>query len=325
MSGEEVMSSGAPQQARVAQRFHVNIPLPAKLDLRGNLASNWKRFKRIWDNYEIASRLRNESKELRTAALLSCIGIEGFETYEGLEWANDDEKTDIDIVLEKLKTFYVGATNVIYERYNFNRRVQEPSESFEAYVVALRALAKSCNYGHLADDFIRDRIVVGVRENSLRKKLLQTRHLTLRKCIDICRASETTDQQLKSMSQTDEVHALCTKLGGKKNREPTKWNKGISPRATEEKNIHGVEKQSESEDEDYVLTVKEESVMSVGETKFPKRIFAHMLLNETIVKFQLDSGATANVLPLQLYREIFKDPELEHLKKTETTLVMLNK
>ncbi len=172
------------------------IPLPANLNVRGNLASNWKKFRRMWNNYEIASRLRQESKELRTATLLTCIGVEALETYEGLEWANEDEKVDIDIVLEKLETFYVGATNVIYERYNFNRRVQEPSESFEAYVVALRALAKSCNYGQLSDDFIRDRIVVGVRENSLRKKLLQTRDLTLRNCIDICRASETTNMDL---------------------------------------------------------------------------------------------------------------------------------
>ena len=210
--------SGEPGQAAIARGIHM-IPLPANLNVRGNLASNWRKFRRVWNNYEIASRLRQESKELRTATLLTCIGVEALETYKGLEWANEDEKVDIDIVLEKLETFYVGATNVIYERYNFNRRVQEPSESFEAYVVALRALAKSCNYGQLTDDFIRDRIVVGVRENSLRKKLLQTRDLTLRNCIDICRASEATNQQLRSMSQTDDIHAVSSKRDGKKDKE----------------------------------------------------------------------------------------------------------
>ena len=151
--------------------------------------------------------------------MLTCIGVEALETYEGLEWANENEKVDIDIVLEKLETFYVCATNVIYERYNFNRRVQEPNESLEAYVVALRALAKSCNYGQLTDDFIRDRIVVGVRENSLRKKLLLTRDLTLKHCIDICRASETTNQQLKSMSQAEDKHAIRTKRDATKNND----------------------------------------------------------------------------------------------------------
>ena len=75
----------------------------------------------MWNNYEIASCLQHESKEMGTATLLTCIGTEAFETYGGLEWANEDEKIDIDIVLGKLEAFYVGDTNVIYERYNFNR------------------------------------------------------------------------------------------------------------------------------------------------------------------------------------------------------------
>ena len=75
---------------------------------------------------------------------------------------------------------------------------------------------------------------------------------------------------------------------------------------------------------DYVLTVKE-SVMSVTENKFLKRIFAHLVLNKINVKFQLDSGATVNVLPLHLYRNIFNDPKLMHQEKTQTTLVMFNK
>ena len=112
------------------------------------MASNCKKFRRIWNNYDIASRLRQETKELKTPTLLTCIGTEALETYEGLELANETVKTDlvIDVVLEKLESFYDGSTNVIYERYNFNRRMQEPGDLFESYVVSLRSLAKSCNY-----------------------------------------------------------------------------------------------------------------------------------------------------------------------------------
>ena len=42
------------------------------------------------------------------------------------------------------------------------------------------------------------------------------------------------------------------------------------------------------------------------------------------VKFQLDSGATVNILPVEIYQEVQRDPELKHLKKTQTTLVMFN-
>ena len=73
----------------------------------------------------------------------------------------------------------MGATNEIYERNRFNKRDQEAGESIESYVATLRSLAKSCNYCELTDSLIRDRIVVGIRENSFRKKLLQGSKLTL--------------------------------------------------------------------------------------------------------------------------------------------------
>ena len=74
------------------------------------------------------------------------------------------------------------------------KRVQETQtgESFDLFLTALRSLAKTCNFGSMQDPMIRDRVVVGVRDNSTRKKLLAENKLTLNKCIDICRASETT-------------------------------------------------------------------------------------------------------------------------------------
>ena len=88
----------------------------------------------------------------------------------------------------------------------------------DAYVTALRKLAKTCNYGTLADSLIRDRIVVGINDNSARKKLLQAGKLTLSQCIDICRSSETSARQLKTMNQED-VHLVKEEkvnLAGKK-------------------------------------------------------------------------------------------------------------
>ena len=113
-------------------------------------------------------------------------------------------------MLQKLKVFYTGATNEIYECYNFNKRVQEVGESVDMSVAALRTLPKMCNYKTLADTLIRERIVVGVRDNSLRKKLLQTSDLTLKTCIYICRASECTAKQLR-VTQQEDVHSFKRK------------------------------------------------------------------------------------------------------------------
>ena len=77
-------------------------------------------------------------------------------------------------------------------------------ESIDSYVACLRSLAKTCNYGELQDSLIRDRLVMGIRNNSVRKRLLQDSKLTLKSCINMCRAGESTEKKLKEI-QHDEV------------------------------------------------------------------------------------------------------------------------
>ncbi len=182
------------------------IPLPPKLEMKGNLSANWKRFRRMWDNYEIAQRLRAQDNSLRTATLLSAIGTDALDIYDGLHFDREQDKTNITIVLRKFEAFCVGTTNETYERYLFNKRDQESGESIDAYVTALRSLARSCNYGAIQDSLIKDRIVVGISNNGTRKKLLQTADLTLTICMTMCRAYEQTDQQIKFMNNEQVSH-----------------------------------------------------------------------------------------------------------------------
>ena len=165
-----------------------NVPFPPPL---GNLANNWKKFKRVWS---IASRLNKQDKAQRTATLLTCLGSEGLEIVDSFHFVDEAKRSDIDQVMEKLEEFCIGSTNEIYERYVFNKREQAPEESFDKYLAALRTMSKTCNFGdlHVQESLIRDRIVVGLRDNSVRKRLLQESKLTLKGTIDICKSSETT-------------------------------------------------------------------------------------------------------------------------------------
>ena len=185
-------TTGSQPQPAVPLFFQSTIPLPSKLDFKGNLAVNWKKFKRLSANYEVASRLNTQSRDLHTATLLTCIGPDVLEIYDGLPFAISEERTQIDKVVELLDAYFIGETNEIYEAYLFNQRVQEIRESFDSFLTALRSLAKTCNFGSMQDGMIRDRVVVGVRDNSTRKKLLAENKFTLNKCTDICRASEST-------------------------------------------------------------------------------------------------------------------------------------
>ncbi len=136
-----------------------------------------------------------------------CKSTEALEIYDGLAFDDETQKKDIDVVLQKLEEFCIGTTNEIYECYLFNKRDQAVGESIDTYVAALRSLSKTCNYGALTDNLIRDRMVVGILDKGIRKKLLQESKLTLQSCIDIARANECTKQQLQTMDHTEDVHA----------------------------------------------------------------------------------------------------------------------
>ena len=88
-------TTGSQPQSTVPLFFQSTTPLLSKLDFKGKLAVNWKKFKRLWTNYEVTSRLNTQSGDLRTATLLTCIGPDILEMYDGLPFANT-EKTQID-------------------------------------------------------------------------------------------------------------------------------------------------------------------------------------------------------------------------------------
>ena len=98
-------------------------------------------------------------------------------------FAAEEDKVNIDKVKKMLQNCCIGETNVIYERYIFNNRTQEAGESYDSFVSNSRQLEKSCNYGAMANELIRDRIVICIKDSRLRRSMLQEPKLTLQSTI----------------------------------------------------------------------------------------------------------------------------------------------
>ena len=60
----------------------------------------------------------------------------------------------------------------------------------------------------MKDSLIRDRIVFGIADNKVRERLLRVPDLTLNKALEIARAAESTQSQLKQMQNLHEVNAV---------------------------------------------------------------------------------------------------------------------
>ena len=80
---------------------------------------------------------------------------------------------------------------MIFERARFNRRNQMEGESVEQYITALYSLAENCEYA----EWIRDRLVVGIRDTSLSERLQMDPDLTLEKAKKTVRQKEAVKEQ----------------------------------------------------------------------------------------------------------------------------------
>jgi hypothetical protein len=121
--------------------------------------------------------------------------------YNSLDIANKEERYDIDLILAKMTEFCRGDVIETYERYLFNTRSQGDNESIDEFYSALLALSKNCSFVDLTSSLIKDRVIVGMQNNSTRQKLLSERGLTLEKCLEIARSYEATRIRMKAMQE----------------------------------------------------------------------------------------------------------------------------
>ena len=94
---------------------------------------------------------------------------------------SDEERKKYEIVMEKYDGFFKVCRNVIFERSRFNRRYQRAGETAEQYINVLYGLVETCEYGTLKNNLLCDRLVVGIADQALFKKLQLMSDLTLDK------------------------------------------------------------------------------------------------------------------------------------------------
>ena len=115
-----------------------------------------------------------------------------------------------------MDNYFKPSRNVVYERYVFNTCGQTNDESVQSYVTRLRKLATSCECGELTDDLIRDRLVIGLKHNGDKVRLLREKNLDLKKAIQMCTTSEVAAQQMKKIQSAEDNTEDVKKFDDKK-------------------------------------------------------------------------------------------------------------
>ena len=161
---------------------------PDRFDMR-NGAQEWPLWIEHFERFRIATGLDKKGEKIQVNTLVFHLGRKAEEIFKSFNLTQADADK-YDTVKQKFQHHFVRQRNVIFERAVFNQRVQRDGENADSFVTALFTLAEHCAYDALRDDLIRDRIVVGIRDNELSRKLQLQADLTLERVITQVRQNE---------------------------------------------------------------------------------------------------------------------------------------
>ena len=274
----------------------------------------------------------------------NCLSDDAMRVLSGFSFTTDEDQRTVKELTDKFMEYAVGEVNETMEWFNFNQRVQKEGEDFERFVTDVRTLARSCKFcDGCEDSLIRDRIVLGIRDNDSRADLLKTRNLDLGKCIDICRAAQSATSHGKLLKPEtvhkveesgykvrlekmpckfcDALHIMkkekCPAYGrtcdrcGEKNHFQSKcpkMDKKWQPRERKEqrrgKYGHVYQLEEESSDETEGSDTDYEWCNAITNKATKKMVKCRMMVEGQEVVFQIDTGASVNILPARYAQNI---------------------
>jgi hypothetical protein len=180
------------------------MPAPLNMEAMEDLYPAWLRFKQSFAIFISAAGLSKISEARKASILLNCIGQPAQELYFNtlkLNCKNEDDDPKLEEVISAFEQYFKPRSNEVISTWQFNKRIQEDGESFDTYYTELIKIVKNCNFPD-QDRMLRDRIVVGIKDQRVQQRLLEIRDLTLERAVEICRSAELSREHARLLTKS---------------------------------------------------------------------------------------------------------------------------
>ena len=202
------------------------LPKPREINFNSlNLAAIWKKWRQNVEFY-LTAMMREKTEEEKYSVFLFLIGEQGRDIFNTMEWdkkvdarGNQAEEDDITVkkLFERFEEYCLPKKNLVVERRKFFWKNQHDDETFDQFMIELRNLASTCEFGDLNESLLLYKVVDGNRSDKIRDVLLRKGvEMTLEKAINICRTEEITKMQMKEMNSEKEVGGISRNQKWKK-------------------------------------------------------------------------------------------------------------
>ena len=141
----------------------------------------WTQYVERLEHYFAANEIEDAAK--KRAIFLTVIGPTAYKLLRSLVAPEKPGDKSYDELKAVLKLHHSPTPAVIVQRYKFNTRFRQPGETVATYVSKLRELAEFCEFEATLVNMLRDRLVCGINNDAIQRRLLSEPELTFKKAM----------------------------------------------------------------------------------------------------------------------------------------------
>ena len=171
-----------------------------------------------FERLELFFQVHGVANEKKVPRLLSDIGPKTYATLKNLTAPTLPAECELGALKEHLVRHFKPQPVVIAERFQFHKRNQSPGETINDFMIELRKLARSCDFGDFLDQALRDRFVCGLSNANTQRRLLSEKDLTLKRAVAIATAMEMAvlePSDVKKTVEPDSEDEYINRVGNK--------------------------------------------------------------------------------------------------------------
>ncbi|KAL5481520.1 hypothetical protein EMCRGX_G021699 [Ephydatia muelleri] len=150
-----------------------------------------------------------ETDEKRRAILLSVCGAHIYQLVRSLVSPEKPADKTFEEIVKLVRDHLTPPSSCIVRRFYFNSRFQKETETVGQFVAELRRLSEYCEFGGSLDEMLRDRLVCGLRDVRVQRRLFAKPKLTFTKAFELAQAAELAEKSSQDISRAGaSVNAL---------------------------------------------------------------------------------------------------------------------
>ena len=169
---------------------------------------DWTSYCERLEQYFVANNVTDATRQ--RAIFFSVCGASMYQLIRNLVAPERPTDRSLAEIMSLVRDHHTPPPSVIVQRFTFHSRLQKEGESIAEYVSELRKLSEHCKFEGMLDDMLRDRLVCGVRDMRIQRRLLAEPDLKFKKAFELAQAVEIADQNAKDLQQpkANSVHVV---------------------------------------------------------------------------------------------------------------------